>query len=221
MNVKLLSLIPDYLLGVLPDSQRYEIDALVAGSSAFRQEVDRVAESLALGDPLAGEAPPEAVRGRLLRTLGGVDRFAPFFDDLGRLFELPLESIRKLLARIDGQPWESTLMGVTLHGARLFHFAAGPALAAGGAAGGVVRIDAGVTFPRHSHQGREVTYVLEGGYCADGRVYGPGSAIEVTAGLIHDYRAAPERPLVLMVLHHGIAWGAAAAPHGPPTRSRE
>ena len=75
MNVKLLSLIPDYLLGVLPDSQRYEIDALVAGSSAFRQEVDRVAESLALGDPLAGEAPPEAVRGRLLRTLGGVDRF--------------------------------------------------------------------------------------------------------------------------------------------------
>jgi len=204
MNTKLRALIPDYLLGVLPERQRYEMDALVAGSAAFRQEVDRVAESLALADPLAHEAPPEPLRSRLLRTLAGPDRFAPFFDDLGRLFALPLETIRKLLARIDGQEWETTLLGVPLEGARLFHFGAGPALAARGAAGGVVRIDPGVTFPRHGHKGREVTYVLEGGYCADGRVYGPGSAIEVTTDLSHDYTAAPERDLVMMVLHHGI-----------------
>jgi ChrR Cupin-like domain len=151
---------------------------------------------------------PAGVRARLLRTVGSVDRFAPFFDDLTRLFQLPLETIRALLARIDdaSRPWERSLLGRPLRGSELFHFPAGPLLAAGGAAGGVLRLGAGQSFPVHRHQGNEVTYVLEGGYLADGRVYGPGSQIEMPGDSRHDYQAAPERDLVIMVLHRGISF---------------
>jgi hypothetical protein len=203
-----LELIPEYLLGSLPREKQRELEALIAGSPRFRREVDAYAEALALGtDALAPVTPTAAVRGRLFETLAGPERFAPFFADLVALFELPLESIKKLLSRIDGivkQPWETSLLGVELKGAELFHFGVGPKLAAGGAAGGIVRIRPNVTFPMHSHNGNEVTYVLEGGYCADGRTYGPGSRIEVTGDVVHDYRSAPGRDLIIAVLHRGV-----------------
>jgi quercetin dioxygenase-like cupin family protein len=151
-------------------------------------------------------SPSPSVRERLLETLRGVDRFAPFFEDLVRLFQLPLPAIRRLLARIDSGDFESTLLGRKLDGSELFHFAVGPDLAGTGAAGGVVRIRGGVTFPAHRHHGDETTYVLEGGYLADGRLLGPGSVIEMRAGSEHDYRSAPGRDLVLAVLHRGIAF---------------
>jgi anti-sigma factor ChrR (cupin superfamily) len=70
----------------------------------------------------------------------------------------------------------------------------------------VLRLGAGQTFPVHRHHGNEVTYVLEGGYVADGRVYGPGSQIEMPGDTSHAYQAAPERDLVIMVLHRGISF---------------
>jgi putative transcriptional regulator len=212
-QAEMLRLIPDYLLGALSREQQRALDALIAGSPAFRREVDAAAEALAgASHALAPVPAPPALRTRLLDTIGSVDRFAPFLDDLVALFELPAASLRRLLARIDdhraqdagGPAWETRLMGVDLHGSELFHFPVGPQLAARGAAGGVLRVRPSTTFPRHSHHGREVTYVLEGGYLADGRRYGPGARIEMTAGTSHDYQSAPGRDLVIIVLHHGI-----------------
>jgi anti-sigma factor RsiW len=198
-------LLPEYVLGALPDSERREVDAQLAASPALQREADRVTETLALAaEALPPAPPPASVRSRLMRTLGSADRFAPFLDDLTRLFELPAETMRALLARIDGHIWETALFGVELKGTELFHFPVGPTLAATGAAGGVLRVRAGVAFPPHRHHGNEVTYVLEGGYVADGRVHGPGSAIEMIGGSSHDYRSAPERDLTIMVLHRGI-----------------
>ena len=211
MNPKLLELIPDYVLGVLPEDEMQALDDLCSRSAEFCGEVDRVADSLAFGAqalPHAAYSATASARARLLRSVGGIDRFAPFFDDLTRLFQLPLETIRGLLARIDdgARPWERSLLGRALHRSELFHFAVGPQLAAAGAAGGVLRLEAGQRFPVHRHQGNEVTYVLEGGYVADGRVYGPGSQIEMPGNTSHDYEAAPERDLVIMVLHRGISF---------------
>jgi putative transcriptional regulator len=201
----LAALIPEYVLGTLATPERERLDALVGASPAFRRDVDAAAAALAnTASALAPVPPSPAVRVRLFETLGGVERFAPFFADLVALFELPLATIKSLLARIDGQVWEKTLLGVELVGAELFHFPVGPRLQATGAAGGVVRIRPNVTFPLHSHHGKEVTYILDGGYCADGRTYGPGSRVEVTTGVVHDYRSAPGRDLVIIVLHHGI-----------------
>jgi putative transcriptional regulator len=202
-----LELIPDYVLGVLPEDEQQQVHAQVLQSRELQREVDRVTEALAAtADQLASAAPDPGLRGRLLHSLSGVDRFAPFFDQLTRLFELPLETIRKLLARIDAFDWESTLMGKQLQGAELFHFPVGPRLRETGAAGGVVRVRAGVTFPVHRHTGDEVTFVLEGAYLADGQTYGPGSIIPMSAGTAHDYRAAAERDLVIIVLHRGITF---------------
>jgi quercetin dioxygenase-like cupin family protein len=198
-------LIPDYVLGDLPADEQRRLDALVADSPELRREIDRVTEALAAtASDAAPVSPDRSLRARLLQTLGSVDRFADFFEDLTRLFELPVETIRKLLARIDGPEWEDSLMGVQLQGSELFHFAVGPRLRETGAAGGVVRIRAGVKFPQHRHHGDEMTFVLEGGYVADGRVYGPGAMIPMSTGTEHHYQASPERDLVLMVLHRGI-----------------
>jgi quercetin dioxygenase-like cupin family protein len=198
-------LIPDYVLGELSAEQQRQVDALIEDSPELRREVDRVTEALAAAAGVTtAVAPAPALRARLLRTLGGVDRFAPFLDELTRLFELPVETIRKLLARVDGPEWEDSLLGVKLHGSELFHFPVGPRLRETGAAGGVVRIRAGVKFPQHRHHGDEVTFVLEGGYIAGGRTYGPGSTIPAPGGTEHHYQSAPERDLVLMVLHRGI-----------------
>ena len=211
------ALIPEYALGTLPDDERREVEALAASSPALEREIAEVTEALAqAGQDLTPVAPPPSLRARLLATVRGVDRFAPFLDDLVRLFELPVETIRAHLARIDAprdqRPppavkatgWERTLLGVALDRAELFHFQAGPRLAAAGAAGGVLRVEAGASFPQHRHHGDEVTYVLEGGYIAGGRVYGPGAEVEMAEGTAHDYRAAPERDLVIIVLHRGI-----------------
>ena len=200
-----IELLPEYVLGELPAEEQRRVEALVAASPELQREVDRVTEALAgaaaVLDPLP---PPPGLRTRLVHTLGGVDRFAPFVEDLTELFELPAATVRRLLGRIDEDQWETSLLGVPLVGAELFHFPVGPGLQASGAAGGVVRLRAGATFPAHRHHGDEVTYILEGGYLADGRVHGPGSSIPMSTGTAHDYRSAPERDLVMMVLHRGI-----------------
>jgi hypothetical protein len=201
----ILELIPDYVLGALPADEQRQLDTLIASSPELQREVDRLTEALAgTALDIAPVAPAPEGRARLLRTLGSVDRFAPFLDELSRLFELPIETIRRLLARIDEHEWEHTLLGVPLQGCELFHFAVGPGLRASGAAGGVLHVQAGVTFPQHRHHGDEVTFVLEGGYVAGDQIYGPGSRIEMSGGTAHDYRSAPERDLVIMVLHRGI-----------------
>lgn len=201
-------LIYEYLLGQLPEETRRQLDAEMRASSSLRREVDAVAETLALAAANAQAPLPAdpALRARLLATVSGVDRFAPFLDDLVRLFELPVSRIRELLGRIDdaSPPWERQLDGIPLEAVELFHFAVGPTLAATGAAGGVIRVRAGGRFPAHHHDGDEMTYVLEGGWVCDGEVRGPGSRIDMTKGSQHDCRSAPERDLVTMVLHHGV-----------------
>jgi hypothetical protein len=199
------ALIAEYLVGHLSEQQQRDADASLAASPSLRREVDEASEALALAVETLPPLPPSpSARARLIDALSGADRFAPFLDDLTRLFELSAAAMRRLLARIDRPEWETTLLGVPLGGAELFHFAVGPDLAATGAAGGVLRLRPEVVFPRHRHHGDETSYVLEGGYCVDGQVHGPGSTIEMSAGSQHDYRSAAGRDLVLMVLHRGI-----------------
>ena len=206
-------LIPEYLLAALPAAERRAVEEELAAAPGLRRQVDALAEALALAAadavaPPPVPPPPAALRARLLATVSGVDRFTPFLDDLTRLFELPAEAIRGLLARIDGPrgAWQRHLGGVALETSELLHFAVGPRLSAGGAAGGVLRIRAGGGFPAHHHDGDETTYVLEGACAVDGRALGPGATIEMKRGSTHDCRARPERDLVVMVLHHGITF---------------
>jgi putative transcriptional regulator len=208
----LAELLADHALGILSDQERREVDRLLARAPALRRERDASAEALsaAVAGALApAPRPPRGPLDRLIATLAGPDRFAPFMADLTRLFALDQHAIRTLLARADrtAAGWETSLCGVELAETELFHFAVGPELAAAGGAGGVVRMRPGARFPSHSHGGDEVTFVLEGGYRSGSRVHGPGAVITMPGGSSHEYAAAPERPLLIIVLHRGISFG--------------
>jgi hypothetical protein len=143
--------------------------------------------------------PSPGARKRLLDTLAGPERFRAFFGQLALHFDLGVAVVRELLARIDDPAaWEATPSPWI----KLIHFEGGPALA--GADAGFVRVSAGKTFPRHSHLGPELAFVLEGRMVKDGRTYLPGDIDEVPTDEIHEYSVGDERDLVVMVWHRGI-----------------
>lgn len=194
--------LPEYLLDALdPDERRRFLEGLAA-SPALAREVDEGREVIAAwaGRQVKPEAPPAALRRRLLDTIGGVERFRPFFGAAGRIFDLSEGAVRELLGRVDEALGWSLFPG----GARYFHFLPGPAVA--GQEAGVVRMAAGMTFPRHQHRAGETTLVLDGLLYDRGGVYGPGAVVEADAGSTHDYRAGAGRDLVLLSRHGGIAF---------------
>src|SRR5262245_65781929 len=124
MRSDAMDLIPEYVLGTLPEAEMREIEALVAESPSLRREVERVTEALVQSaDALEPIAPPESLRARLVKTLTGPDRFEPFFATLSRLADLPLEGLRKVLTTIDeAAGWEPGPLPTI----QIIHFAAGP-----------------------------------------------------------------------------------------------
>jgi putative transcriptional regulator len=195
----LVDLIPEYVLGTLPEAQMREIAALVDASPALQREVDRAAEALAASvETLPPLEPSPAVRSRLLDSLARAERFAPFFAQLERLLDLPVQAVRAVLARIDdAASWEPGMPGMELQ-----HFEAGPRLSTADA--GLVRLQPGASFPRHRHVGQELTFVLEGRMIDGGEIYGPGSLVERLADTVHDYSATTEQALLIVTCHHGI-----------------
>lgn len=152
---------------------------------------------------LAVEAPaPERLRERLLTSLrGGAERYAPFWQRLGELFELPLERVRSVLAELDAPArWHAA----PIAGMRLFHLEPGPRLAAADA--GIVSLEPGTAFPEHMHRGLERVLVLSGGYVdSTGAEFGPGALHEMPVGSSHAYRVLDAEPCVFaVVLHEGI-----------------
>ncbi len=127
-------------------------------------------------------------------------RYAPFFNRLTTVLDLPVESVERVLAEVDNASrWQPALPGV-----QLFHFAGGPAVA--GADVGLVRIEPDYPFPNHRHIGEEQLFVLEGGYVdSSGREYRPGDLQVMAPGTSHSYRVSAQGLLAAVVLHGGIA----------------
>lgn len=195
-------LLPEYLFETLDPEGRRRFGEALAASPALAREVAEGHEALAawVGRQVKPEAPPPALRRRLLDTIGGVERFRPFFGAAGRIFDLTESAVRDLLGRVDEALGWSLFPG----GARYFHFLPGPAVA--GQEAGVVRMAAGTTFPRHRHCADETSLVLDGLLYDRGGVHGPGAVVEAEAGSTHDYRAGAGRDLVLLSRHGGIAF---------------
>jgi len=200
MKAELLDRLPEYVLGTLPAAELAALRAEVEGSPDLQREVAELTEALSRSaSALPPVAPSAATRARLLETLGGPDRFRPFFAELGRRFDLTVDAVRRLVGLVDDPAaWEATPSPWI----KLIHFPGGPALA--GADAGFVRVTAGHTFPRHSHQGPEFAFVLEGTMIKNGRAYRPGDIDEVPTDEVHEYSVGPECDLVAMVWHHGI-----------------
>jgi anti-sigma factor ChrR (cupin superfamily) len=192
-------LLPEYVLGALSADETAELERQLRESPELQRELDELTVALAqVVVSLAPVDPSPDTRTRLLDTVAGADRFAPFLAPLGRILDLSVEAVRAVLARIDeAAAWLPALPGV-----QLMHFDAGPQMRTADA--GLIRLAPGASFPRHRHLGHEVNYVLEGAMCDGDQVHGPGAVVVYDEHSEHLYTAAPERELVLMTVHHGI-----------------
>jgi quercetin dioxygenase-like cupin family protein len=153
-----------------------------------------------LPELLAPVAVSPASRERLLTAVENLPlRYAPFYDRLSRLWQLPEAAVIEVLERAaDPVAWRRPpLPGLELLPIRLPEGRPGEAYLA--------RFAAGMRFPSHRHQGHEEVLVLEGSYTdSAGTLFRSGDVHRMEAGSTHDFQIGPGEPCVAAALHHGI-----------------
>ena len=148
-------------------------------------------------------APQLATRGRE-RLLSAVRplplRYAPFYDRLAALWDLPVTTVEDVLTRAnDPSSWRKP----GLPGLQLIDVEPGAALQ--GARVALVRFARGMRFPTHAHPGREALLVLEGSYRdSDGRHVGPGGLHEMAPGSEHSFRVGRGEPCIAASVQFGL-----------------
>ena len=219
--------LPEYLLGALPGAEAEDVARALADSPELQAEAEELQLALTqIPAMLAPVVPSSAARARLMAAVGAEDplaaavaapidgqanarptgspRFEPFVDTLARMLDLAADSVRQLLGRVD----EPSSWGPGLPGMLFQHFTPGPQLV--GVDAGLIRLEAGIAFPRHRHvAGNELTFVLDGCLidCTDGsqpRSHAPGALVEQPEDSVHGYAASAEGPLTIIVVNHGI-----------------
>jgi quercetin dioxygenase-like cupin family protein len=190
-------LLPEYVLGTLSEEEEAEVERALAESPELALELRAISDAY---DALAASLPPVSPKPetklRLLATMSE-NRYLPFVDELSRWFDLAVDRVKQILTMIDDPgAWEPGPMP----GIQLIHFAGGPNAFA--ADTGFVRFPAGLHFPMHSHEGPELTYVLEGTLIdGDGTAYGPGDVLIKETGTSHEYRIGEDRDCVIAIAH--------------------
>jgi quercetin dioxygenase-like cupin family protein len=127
-------------------------------------------------------------------------RYAPFFDRLSELWDLSERDVRGLLERTrDTRAWRRA----PLPGLELVRIQGGPRIE--GTEAYLARFAPGMTFPPHSHNGREDVLILEGSYTDDhGKIFRSGDVHVMEAGGEHSFTIAPDEACVAAAVHHGI-----------------
>ncbi|HEX3696084.1 MAG TPA: cupin domain-containing protein [Polyangia bacterium] len=201
MNPNVLDLLPGFALGTLAEDEMDRVARAINESPVLQAAVDAINEGLvANAATLAPVVPSRDVRARLLRSVGGADRFATFFDVMAQALDMTVDAVRALCSRIDRpNQWQAG----PRRGIQLIHFQPGPRLAAAVDAG-LVRMTPGTVFPRHRHLGFEWNMVLEGTLHDGERLYRPGDVFCYENQSAHEYSAGPERELIMIAMHHGI-----------------
>jgi putative transcriptional regulator len=176
--------IADLLLGDISDAERESLEAHVAGCPRCNRELLHAADAFAaLALALPAEAPPPALRGRILDDVKA-PRLAGFIDKLAELFDITRGKARALLDRIDdpaawmaGPVPDSWVMMSDVRGPKL-----------DGAFCGFVKMGPSVKWPAHRHLGREYMLVLEGGFKQhDGVEVHPGDLHVMEEGSAHGF----------------------------------
>jgi hypothetical protein len=173
------------LLGAQPGDRAKAEEAF---GNVAPEELDRVRRAVEAMAQTAGAAQTadevlRAVRGLLSRPR----RLDGYTDSLARFFDFGEVEARALLARIDvPEEWmEGPDAGISIlpvqAGARMQS-----ALAS------LVRLPPAVTLSEHEHVGRELLFVLEGGFAdSAGHVVWPGETLEMSVGTQHSMWGLP------------------------------
>ncbi|MCR9163485.1 MAG: cupin domain-containing protein [Nannocystaceae bacterium] len=149
----------------------------------------------ALVQGLEPSTPSASLRDRLFGALNTTARFLPFLDRMMRIFDLPEAQAKFELGTIDApSEWDALTDGVSVR-----DFDAGDAC--GDAHGGLVRIEPGHAFPKHSHVGEETVLVLQGRLEDDqGKAYRAGDTIVSGDGSSHELRVVGDEAVLYAAL---------------------
>ena len=122
---------------------------------------DGAAELGRLPELLSPLAPGERGLGRLMQAVAEPPlTYAPFFDRLGRLWDLPEARVVQVLERSrDEREWRRA----PLPGLKLLRLDGGPRAADANCY--LAHFAPGLTFPEHRHRGHESVLLLEGSSC--------------------------------------------------------
>jgi len=168
---------------------------------ALGSEASRETELLAaLARAITPRAPSPSLRSRLLAAVASPGlRWAPLFGKLGALFDLGDHALLQIAERASvASEWQAG----PIPGVELFHLDGGPSIRP--ADSGLVRVQAGLTFPEHRHLGEERTLILEGeARESNGLLRRPGDLRIMRENSAHAYEVLAGRPLVYAVVLFG------------------
>jgi len=178
-----------------PELPEFVREALEEEPVDGARAVDRLPELLS---PLA---PGADGLGRLMQAVAEPPlRYAPFYDRLGQLWDLPEDRIVAVLERSrDEREWRRA----PLPGLKLLRLEGGPRAATANCY--LAHFAPGLSFPEHRHKGHESVLLLEGSYTdRSGTVFRSGDVHEMTEGSEHGFVVASDEPCIAAACHHGI-----------------
>lgn len=167
---------------------------------AHDPDLAATSQQLALLPPSSAPASQE-LHQRLMASVGsGAMRFAPFFERLSSLFDLPEERVIDILESCDD---EKRWRRIPLPGIRVFSVPSGPGCA--GRRSLLASFRPGVWFPRHAHQGTEIFFTIQGAYRdSSGTTYSAGDMQETGPSSAHGFRVVSEETCVIAIVHEGL-----------------
>jgi quercetin dioxygenase-like cupin family protein len=144
-----------------------------------------------LVDSLEPQAPRPALRARLLATVSGPERFAPFVDPIARAFELSAGNVRDALGKVDDPgAWQ---VGFLPHSSIMVV----PALL--GSQTVISKLDIRSRIAEHRHDQRELTFVVDGALLdGSGQKFVPGDLIDMAPDTAHQLQVVGDHPCLVV-----------------------
>jgi len=139
-----------------------------------------------LAEALPAAAVPASARARFYAELTGTHRYAPLCQEIADTFEVPLAAVHAALERMDD---ESAWLSLPAPGPKVLPLHGRCVIS---------RLAAGTRIPRHTHQARELTYVLDGLLVSDGIEHGRGACMDMAAGTEHALEVSPGEDCVVV-----------------------
>lgn len=181
------------------DADPFELPEFVREAGA--DDPAAVAEVMGAMAALSGAPVSLESRERLLAAVRELPlRYAPFYERLGQVWDLPETRLCEVLTLAkDAGQWQWTV----LPGVRQIEVQGGPRTES--ARVRLLKFSPGLRFPRHRHLGLEHVLVLEGSYTdSDGHEVGPGDLQVMEAGSEHGLRVHQEQPCVAALVQFGM-----------------
>ncbi len=183
-------LLPLHALDLLEGDEAAAVERALASDAGLAKELAELRDAAhsIVDTPIA---PPADIERRLMASVG-LGRYERFAARLGQLLDLAIDPVRELLGRME-RAWPAP----EAPGVSLIHFEAGPACATADC--GIVRVEAGGTFPWHKHRGEEHSLILSGRLRDnEGREFGPGDEYVAAIGTSHDLTALGDEPVIFV-----------------------